>query len=176
MQDGQRSLLIVVPRNGQGAGRSLSQVFGEDPTVQVVIDRRFTERRMQTGAHRPERRRGDRRTRREADAELQGDRWIAIPRASGHVDFRDPDAKAILFLCCGQHAVPCQRCQNTYRIGWVSRSDPSRFPCPLCGSDLTQVIDAHVQTCVYWVERVAGSKRPLTRAGVSEPPAQAATG
>lgn len=175
MQDGQRSLLIVVPRNGQDAGRSLNQVFGEDPTVQVVVDRRVTERRSQAGAHRPERRRSERRTRLEADADLRVDRWIAIPRTAGQIDIRDPDATAILFLCCSQHAVPCQRCQNTYRIGWISRSDPAQLPCPLCGSDLTQVITAHAQTCVYWANRV-GAKRPLSRVAVSEPPAQAATG
>jgi hypothetical protein len=175
MQDGQRSLLIVVPRNGQDSGRSLNQVFGEDPTVQVVVDRRVTERRSQAGAHRPERRRADRRTRLEADADLRVDRWIAIPHTASQIDFRDPDAKAILFLCCSQHAVPCQRCQNTYRIGWISRSDSALLPCPLCGSDLSQVITAHAQTCVYWASRV-GAKRPLSRVAVSEPPAQAATG
>jgi hypothetical protein len=45
----------------------------------------------------------------------------------------------------------------------------------LCGSDLTQVITAHAQTCVYWASRV-GAKRPLSRVAVSEPRAQAATG
>ena len=176
MQDGERSLLIVVPRSGQDAGRSLSQTFGEDHTVQVVVDRRFTDRRVQTGGHRPERRQGDRRIRTDADAELRGDRWIAVPRASGQIDFRDPDAKAILFLCCSQHAVPCQQCQNTYRLGWISRSDPAVFACPLCGSDLTPVVVAHAQTCFYWVNRGTGAKRPLTRVGGHEPPAQAATG
>jgi hypothetical protein len=177
MQEGERPLLIVVPRTGQDAGRSLSQVFGEDPTVQVIVDRRFTDRRVQNGDHHdPERRRGERRMRLDADAELRVDRWIAIPRASGHVDFRDPDARAILFLCCSQHAVPCQKCQNTYRIGWISRSDPTLFPCPLCGSDLMKVVVAHVQNCTFWISRRAAGKRPLSRVGAAEPPAQAATG
>ena len=176
MQDGERSLLIVVPRSGQDAGRSLSQTFGEDPTVQVVVDRRFTDRRMQADGHRPERRQGDRRIRTDADAELRVDRWIAVPRASGQIDFRDPDTKAILFLCCSQHVIPCQRCQNTYRLGWISRSDPGVFPCPLCGSDLTLVVVAHAHTCSYWVDRGTATKRPLTRVAVQEPPAQAATG
>src|SRR4030095_8609991 len=133
-------------------------------------------RELHADGHRPARRQGERRTRREADAELQVDRWIAIPRASGHIDFRDPDARAILFLCCNQHAVPCQKCQNTYRIGWISRSDPELFPCPLCGSNLIKVVAAHAQVCAYWVNREAAGKRPLSRVVAAEPPAQAATG
>ena len=176
MQEGERPLLIVVPRTGQEARQSLNQVFGKDPTVQVVVDRRFTDRRVQADGHRPERRQGERRTQLEADAELRVDRWIAIPRASGHIDFRDPDARAILFLFCSQHAVPCQKCQNTYRIGWISRSDPELFPCPMCGSNLIKVVAAHAQVCAYWVNREAASKRPLTRVVATEPPARAATG
>lgn len=176
MQNGERPLLIVVPRNGHEAGRSLNQIFGEDPTVQVVVDRRVTDRRVQTDGHRPERRQGERRTQLEADAELRDDRWIAIPRVSGHIDFRDPDARAILFLCCSQHAVPCQKCQNTYRIGWISRSDPEVFPCPRCSSNLIKVVAAHAQVCTYWVNREATGKRPLSRVLAAEPPAQAATG
>jgi hypothetical protein len=173
MQDSERSLLIVVPRTGQVAGRALLQVFGEDPAVQVIVDRRVNDRRVRSGAQGPDRRHGERRHRLDADSELRGDRWIAIPRATSQIDFRDLDAKAILFLCCSQHAVPCQKCQNTYRIGWISRSDASLFPCPLCGSDLTAVVAAHAQTCVYWASRVAGSRRPATRVPVGEPSAAA---
>src|SRR6266850_2676237 len=175
MQDGERSILIVVPRTGQDACRSLCHTFADDSTVQVIVDRRFTDRRAQAGMHRPERRRGDRRIRPDADAELRVDRWIAVPRASAQVDFRDSDASEILFLCCSQHIVPCQRCQNTYRLGWISRSDPGVFPCPLCGSDLTEVVAAHAQVCSYWVDRRAAAKRPLTRVGSSEQVGQAAT-
>ena len=173
MKDSERSLLIVVPRTGQDAGRSLLQVFAEDPAVQVIVDRRVNDRRVRSGAYGPDRRHADRRHRLDADSELRGDRWIAIPRATSQIDFQDLDAKAILFLCCSQHAVPCQKCQNTYRIGWVSRSDASLFPCPLCGSDLTAVVAAHAQTCVYWASRVTGSKRPVTRVPVGEPSAAA---
>lgn len=170
MKDSERSLLIVVPRTGQDAGRSLLQVFGEDPAVQVIVDRRFNDRRVQSGAHRPDRRNRERRHRLDGDSELRGDRWIAIPRATRQIDFRDLDAKAILFLCCGQHAVPCQKCQNTYRIGWISRSDSALFLCPMCGSDLTAVITAHAQTCAYWAGRVAS---PQSRVPVGEPSAAA---
>ncbi len=173
MKDSERSLLIVVPRTGQDAGRSLLQVFGEDPAVQVIVDRRVNDRRVRSGAQGPDRRHGERRHRLDADSELRGDRWIAIPRATSQIDFRDLDAKAILFLCCSQHAVPCQKCQNTYRIGWISRSDSALFPCPLCGSDLTAVIAAHAQTCVYWASRVGGAQRPQSRVPVGEPSAAA---
>jgi len=175
MQNGERSILIVVPRTGQDACRSLSHTFADDSTVEVIVDRRFKDRRAGNGAYRPDRRRGDRRIRLEGDAELKVDRWIAVPRATETIDFDDPDSKAILFLCCSQHIVPCQRCQNTYRLGWISRSEPGMFPCPLCGSDLTPVVAAHAQVCAYWVNR-AGARRPLTRVGAGEPPAQAATG
>src|SRR5207244_10683370 len=103
-------------------------------TGALTVARRRTDRRSGNGARRPGRRQGDRRTRPDADAELKVDRWIAVPRTTAKVDFDDPDSKAILFLCCSQHIVPCQRCQNTYRLGWVLRSDLGVFPCPLCGS------------------------------------------
>jgi len=153
MQDSERALLIVVPRTGLDACRSLRRTFEEDSTVQVIVDRRLTERRTRAGAYQPERRRGDRRLRSEANAELSADRWIAVPRASAPIDFRDPDAKAILFLCCSQHVVPCQKCQDTYRLGWISDAGSGVFPCPLCGSDLTQLVAAHAQTCRYWANR-----------------------
>ncbi|PYO12233.1 MAG: hypothetical protein DMD75_07920 [Candidatus Rokuibacteriota bacterium] len=175
MLNGERSILIVVPRGGQDACRSLSHTFADDSTVEVIVDRRLTDRRSGNGAHRPERRQGDRRTRPDADAELKVDRWIAVPRTTAKVDFDDPDSKAILFLCCSQHIVPCQRCQNTYRLGWVSRSELGVFPCPLCGSDLTSVVTAHAQVCSYWANR-SSVRRPLSRVGATEPSAQAATG
>jgi hypothetical protein len=175
MQDGERSILIVFPRTGQDACRSLSHTFADDSTVEVIVDRRFKDRRATDGAHRPDRRRGERRVRLEGDAELKVDRWIAVPRTTSKVDFDDPDSKAILFLCCSQHIVPCQRCQNTYRLGWVSRSELGGFPCPLCGTDLTPVVTAHAQVCSYWVNR-GGVPRPPRRLTAAEPPAQAATG
>ena len=175
MQDGERSILIVVPRSGQDACRSLSHTFADDSTVEVIVDRRFKDRRAADGVYRPERRRADRRMRLEGDAELKVDRWIAVPRATARIDFDDPDSKAILFLCCSQHIVPCQRCQNTYRLGWIARSTLGVFPCPLCGSDLTPVVAAHAQVCSYWVNR-GGPRRSLTRVAADEPPAQAATG
>jgi len=172
MHNGERSILIVVPRNGQDACRSLSHTFADDSTVEVIVDRRLKDRRSGNGTYRPERRQGDRRTRLEGDAELKVDRWIAVPRTTTRIDFDDPDSKAILFLCCSQHIVPCQRCQNTYRLGWVSRTELGEFPCPLCGSDLTPVVTAHAQVCSYWVNR-NGIKRPLSPVAARESSAQA---
>ena len=176
MRDGERSILVVVPRTGQEACRSLNHTFADDKTVQVIVDRRFTDRRARSDMHRPERRAGDRRIRPDADAELRVARWIAVPRASGQIDFRDPDAQAILFLCCSQHIIPCQRCQNTYRLGWISRSDAGVFPCPLCGSDLIELVAAHALVCAYWVDRGAAAKRSLTRVGANEPSGKATNG
>ena len=160
--DGQ-SLLIVVPKAGMDACRSLSQTFADDASVQVIIDRRDTDRRVHSNGHRPERRQSDRRRRLENDAELRIDRWIAVPRASGTVDFRDLDVKAILFLCCNNHVVPCQKCQDTYRLGWISHVEPGALPCPRCGTDLTEIVVAHAQTCRYWVDHRA-AEQPLSHA------------
>jgi len=158
-----QSLLIVVPKTGTDACRSLSQTFADDASVQVIVDRRGTERRVHANGHRPERRQSDRRGRLENDAELQVDRWIAVPRASGTVDFRDLDVKAILFLCCNNHVVPCQKCQDTYRLGWISHVEPGALPCPRCGTDLTEVVVAHAQTCHYWADHRA-AQQPLSHA------------
>ncbi|HBH03349.1 MAG TPA: hypothetical protein DDZ42_15760 [Candidatus Rokubacteria bacterium] len=169
MQDGERPLLVVVPRTGLEACRSLGLALGEDSTVQVIVDRRLTDRRVRADTHQPERRRGDRRLRSDAEADFRAGRWIAVARAAGRIDFSDPDARAILFFCCSQHVVPCESCQNTYRLGWIARAGSDAFPCPLCGSDLTPIVVAHAQTCRYWVDREAGAER-------RERPAQAATG
>src|SRR5437879_3232083 len=158
MQNGERSILIVVPRTGQDACRSLSHTFADDSTVEVIVDRRFKDRREANGVHRPERRQGDRRNRPDADAELKVDRWIAVPRATAKVDFDDPDSKAILFLCCSQHIVPCQRCQNTYRRGWVSRSVPRAFPWPACGCAPTCAFAARAPVMSFCVT-AAGLQR-----------------
>ena len=86
-----------------------------------------------------------------------------MPRASGTVDFRDLDVKAILFLCCNNHVVPCQKCQDTYRLGWISHVEPGALPCPRCGTDLTEVVVAHAQTCRYWAEH-RSAQQPLSQA------------
>ena len=159
------SLLIVVPKTEPDACRSLSHTFADDASVKVIVDRRSADRRVQSKAngHGPERRRNERRRRIDADAELKVDRWIAVPRASGHVDFRDLDVKAILFLCCNNHVVPCQKCQDTYRLGWISHVEPGALPCPRCGTDLMEVVVAHAQTCRYWADH-RSAQQPLSHA------------
>jgi len=172
MQDAERALLIVVPKTGLDACRSLQRAFTEDSTVQVILDRRRTDRRVRTDSHEPERRRHDRRRSADGTTALRAARWIAVPRAAGNIDLGDPDARAILFLCCTQHVVPCQGCQNTYRLGWISRGASGTFPCPRCGNDLTPIVAAHAESCPYWAHRRTGAARPEPDA----PAPHAATG
>jgi predicted RNA-binding Zn-ribbon protein involved in translation (DUF1610 family) len=166
-------LVIIVPRAKPDLGRSLSHSFGDDGTVQVILDRRFLDRRVGAGGDRSERRRGERRLRSDMDSELEAGRWVAVPRASGQIDFLDPDVRAVLFLCCGQHIVPCQSCQNIYRLGWIPRVDGGVFPCPRCGNDLTPTVVAHVHTCRYWPPG-AGTARPPSTVGPHNALAEAA--
>jgi len=165
MQD-QESLLIVIPRSRADGHESLSQLFGTHSRVRVILDRRFGERRIHTAAHDDERRRGDRRRSAEAAAELAAGRWIAATRARQQIDFLDPDNRAILFLCCEKHVIPCQKCQDTYRLGWVRRGDPGTLLCPRCGNDLTAMAAAHAQACHYWVNRLTPQDLPARAANL----------
>ncbi len=169
-----QSLVIVVPRAKLDLCESLSTSFGDDAKVQVILDRRFIDRRVRVDRREPEQRSRDRRLRSDMDAELRAGRWIVVPRASEQIDFLDPDTQAILFLCCSHHVVPCQKCQNTYRLSWIPRVDRGLYPCPLCGNDLTPTVVAHAQTCRYWVNRGTGAKEPRPQAerlaGVSRKP------
>lgn len=160
------SLRIIVPRDRVELCRSLERTFGEDTKVQVIVDRRLGDRRVRTDTYDPDRRQGDRRRRSDIDSALRAGRWVAVPRVAGHIDFLDPDARAILFLCCSEHVVPCQQCQNTYRLRSISPRDTGVFLCPLCGNDLTPTVVAHVQTCRYWTSRGKGAHR-VTRIGPS---------
>ena len=169
-----QSLVIVVPRAKLDLCESLSNSLGDDAKVQVILDRRFVDRRVRADRREPEQRRRDRRLRSDMDAELRAGRWIVIPRAVEQIDLLDPDTRAILFLCCSHHVVPCQKCQNTYRLSWIPRGDRGVFLCPLCGNDLTPTVIAHAQTCGYWANRGTGAKEPRTQvervAGVSRRP------
>ena len=172
----ERSLVIIVPRAKSELCQSLSHAFGDDANVQVIPDRRLKERRAHANGHGPERRLRDRRRRTDTEAELRAGRWVVGRCASGHVDFLDPTAQAILFLCCSHHVVPCQKCQNTYQLRWIPRADPSAFSCPLCGNDLTPTVVAHAQACRYWAHLRTGATAPSITVGAREAPAQAATG
>jgi len=152
-----RSLLIIVPRDKGDLYQSLSRSF-TDPNVQVIVDRRVGDRRLGRSPHDPDRRRGDRRLRGAADADLKAGRCLTVPASGSAPDLLDPDTRAILFLCCGEHVVGCPGCRNSYRLGWLRRAESGRYACPLCGSDLTPVVVVHTQTCWYWTTRRAGRK------------------
>ena len=151
---GEGALLIVIPRSRPGQSESLSHSFGTDSKVCVILDRRFGDRRQHAGAHGFERRRGDRRSSSDAEAELARGRWIAVATGYRQIDFLDPDNRAILFLCCEQHLIPCQKCQDIYRLGWISRGDRGTLACPRCGNDLTAIVAVHAQACHYWANRL----------------------
>jgi hypothetical protein len=156
-----RSVLIVVPRTRVDLYQSLKRSFADDTKAEVVLDRRFKERRVKAADHIRERRRTERRRRPDIDAQLKADRWVTVPVVPPTVDLSDPDARAILFLCCSSHVVHCHKCQRGYRLGWLRGGDSGGFRCPLCGFDITPAVAAHTETCVYWVKRGV-SRKPST--------------
>jgi hypothetical protein len=157
-----RSVLIVVPRTRVDLYQSLKRSFADDAKAEVVLDRRFKDRRVQTASRDRERRKNDRRRRPDIDAQLKADRWVTVPVVPPTVDLSDPDARAILFLCCSSHLVQCHKCQRGYRLGWLRGGDPGLFRCPLCGFDITPAVAAHTETCVYWVKRGGLTRKPTT--------------
>jgi hypothetical protein len=165
-----RSVLIVVPRSRVDLYHSLKRSFADDAKAEVVLDRRFKDRRVKAAEHERERRRSDRRKRPDIDAQLKADRWVTVPVVPPTVDLSDPDARAILFLCCSSHVVQCQKCQRGYRLGWLRGGDPGVFRCPLCGFDITPSVAAHTETCVYWVKRGL-SRKPAAAVERTRPPA-----
>ena len=156
-----RSVLIVVPRTRVDLYQSLKRSFADDAKAEVVLDRRFKDRRVKSTANDRERRKADRRRRPDIDAQLKADRWVTVPVLPPTVDLSDPDARAILFLCCSSHLVQCAKCQRGYRLGWLRGGDPGVYRCPLCGFDITPAVATHTETCVYWVKR-GGLTRKLS--------------
>ena len=63
--------LFIVARNNSKLASYLQQHFSGNTTVQVVVDRRFGERRQRAAEVAPERRRADRRARPYVDKELR---------------------------------------------------------------------------------------------------------
>jgi hypothetical protein len=172
--DGASPLLIIVPRTRSDLYRSLRQSFGDDGKVQVVLDRRFRERRARVSTPEGGRRRGDRRLRTDVELDLRAGRWVAVRVTPGTVDFRDPDARAILFLCCSEHVVPCARCRDTYGVRWLTREASGSYACPRCRADLTAAVALHTRTCTYWAGRMPATKKwPSVN---HQPQAEAATG
>jgi hypothetical protein len=166
-----RSVLIVVPRTRVDLYQSLKKSFADDAKAEVVLDRRFKDRRVKPAAHDRERRKTDRRRRPDIDAQLRADRWVTVPIVPPTVDLSDPDARAILFLCCSSHLVQCAKCQRGYRLGWLRGGDPDVFHCPLCGFDITPAVAAHTETCVYWLKRGGLTRKPSATLDRMRPPA-----
>jgi hypothetical protein len=168
------SLLVIVPRAQSDACRRLQQTL-DGAGIRVVLDRRSMDRRTRLDARQPEKQSDDRRTRADRDAALAAGKWVVVPSAAEAVDVFDADARAILFLYCGQHSVPCERCQETYRLGWLVRTD-DRLACPQCAADLTTVVVAHALRCSNWVHRRTLGNKPPVRIEGHVPPRQAAAG
>ena len=63
--------MYIVARDHPELFAYLRDRFSGDGTVEVILDRRFAQRRQGGAHHTPERRRADRRTRPEVDQELK---------------------------------------------------------------------------------------------------------
>lgn len=162
------SLLVIVPHAESEACRRLRQTL-DGSGVRIVVDRRSGERSSEREAHRHERR-----ARPERDAALAAGKWFVVhAAAAGQVDVLDADARAILFLYCNQHAVPCEGCQETYRLGWLTRTETA-LACPRCAADLTSVVVAHALRCENWATRRHHGKPPVRIDG-GTPSSEAAT-
>jgi hypothetical protein len=161
------SLLVIVPHAESEACRRLRQTL-DGPGVRIVVDRRSGEGSREREAHRHERR-----ARPERDATLAAGKWFVVQADATQVNVLDADARAISFLYCSQHAVPCEGCQETYRLGWLTRTDVS-LACPRCAADLTSVVVAHALRCENWAHRRHQSKPPVRMNGES-PSGEAAT-
>lgn len=70
--------LFIVPRRNPTLFEYLAENFSREKTVQVVLDRRWGERRQPEQAHEPERRLGDRRRRTGIDDVLRSHRLVFI--------------------------------------------------------------------------------------------------
>lgn len=166
------SLLVIVPRAHAEAYRRLQQAL-DGAGTRVVVDRRSTDRTAPSAAQPPQR--DDRRTRSDRNAALDAGKWVVVPGDTEHVDVLDADARAILFLYCSSHSVPCERCQETYRLGWVVRTDTA-LSCPRCGDDLTSLVVAHALRCPNWVHRRSSSAKPAARMDGRAPARHSAAG
>jgi hypothetical protein len=73
-----RRCLLVVPRSKLELYLSLKRSFADNERVEVILDRRFVQRRRAITPHEPERRRADRRVRTATEAELRAGRWALV--------------------------------------------------------------------------------------------------
>jgi hypothetical protein len=155
------SLLVIVPRADAEACRKLQHSL-DGPGVSIVVDRRATDRRRRFDAPPAEAPRPDRRRSSERSAALAAGKWIVVSGPTEPVDVLDADGRAILFLYCSRHSVPCERCQDTYRLGWLVRTERA-LTCPQCGDDLTPIVAAHASRCENWVHRRGRAAKPPTK-------------
>src|SRR5262245_3292988 len=160
-----RSRLIVVPRPRASLYRALKRAFCDDEHIEVVLDRRFKERRRAPHPHQPDRRDSDRRRRIDVEAQLASGRSVTIPIDVQRTSPFDADGRAILFLCCSEHVVGCRTCEKTYRIRWLRRTEQWFYFCPGCGSDVTSEIVRHTQACGYWAGRTSRGALQVPRGG-----------
>jgi hypothetical protein len=78
--------LLIVRREDMGLHQRLQNEFADDPTVEVIADRRGVERRQTSLDHEPDRRRGDRRRDdRSVALALDSVGWTEVLRTSGSV-------------------------------------------------------------------------------------------
>lgn len=74
-------LLFIVNREEPNLYEALRREFAGERRVEVIIDRRFGEQRREQAPFAEERRRGERRTRAEADAHLRAVGWAVVRQA-----------------------------------------------------------------------------------------------
>ncbi len=78
-------MLFIVARDQPALYETLLREFGTERDVAVLYDRRFGERRRQQVTWPAERRRGERRLRPDADAQLQSLGWALVRRVRSAV-------------------------------------------------------------------------------------------
>ena len=77
----------------------------------------------------------------------------------------DADERAIIFLCCENHAIACLRCgrQSPLRDLVRTASTAEPYGCPACRTDATAAVAAHTRNCYYFLTR-----KPLGKVGRQE--------
>ncbi len=163
-----RGRLIVVPRSRASLYRALKRSFEDDDNVEVVLDRRFRERRSGRPHDQTDRRFGDRRRRSDVEGQLAAGRSVTIPVTPARPAPFDADGRAILVLCCAWHVVGCQACEQTYQVRWLAPRGLAGFSCPGCGADMALELVRHTYSCRYWIGRTTGrSPRSTSETPVS---------
>lgn len=82
--------LIIVARHAVERYKSLKATFGESRTTEMILDRRYSERRQRNNTPSVERRQAERRGRPDVDAQIRGCGW-SIVRPVGTDDTARPE-------------------------------------------------------------------------------------